>query len=195
MNTVRFPKAVEPLLVPIDQIHPHPSNPNNGDIDATIESIQKSGFVSIITADSNTGEIIAGHTRYAALLALGSKQAPVLWVDHWSKDDALAYLVGDNEVGRRARMDKHQLAHLLTHLRSTEQGLRGTGHDDDTYYRLLQDLAADMNKIPETPGFGGNIAPNGIFQVVIDFDNPEERDEAYEYLKGQYDYTARKVNL
>lgn len=125
MTAVRFPKKVEPLLVPIEQVHQHPDNPNNGDLDELIASIQRFGFVTVITADAKTGEIIAGNHRYQALLALGATRIPVLWVDHWGNDDRLGYLVGDNEIGRRARMDKSALAEILTYLKTTEMGLLG----------------------------------------------------------------------
>lgn len=198
MQGVRFPKRIEPMLVPIDQIHQHPDNPNNGDLDELTSSIQRFGFVTIITADSQTGEIIAGNHRYQALLALGATQAPVLWVDHWGKDDRLGYLVGDNEIGRRARMNKTELAEILSYLKTTEMGLVGTGHDENTYNQLLLELANQQLPNIDAHQYGGNLAPSGIFQVVIDFDNAEDRDEAYENIHGEYkgyDGIVRKVNL
>lgn len=195
MKAVRFPKSVQPLLVPIDRIHQHPNNPNNGDLDIIIESIQKSGFVSVITADAHTGEIIAGNHRYQALLALGAKEAPVLWVDHWSKDDALTYLVGDNETGRRAVMNKRELADILVYLRDTQNGLVGTGHDEETLLKLMEEVLAQEGQIPETPGFG-EFAPSGIFQIVIDFEDSEARDTAYAALEfTDPQWAIRKVNL
>ena len=198
MKAVRFPKKVEPLLVPIDQIHQHPDNPNNGDVDELITSIKRSGFVTVITADARTGNIIAGNHRYQALLALGATQAPVLWVDYWDRDDALTYLVGDNETGRRAVMNKKELADILLHLRDTERGLEGTGHNEETLLRLMQEVLAEQNPLDQTPGFGGDLAPSGIFQVIIEFDNARDRDEAYESIRDEYegyDGVVRTANL
>lgn len=196
--SVRFPKKISSLLVPIEQVHQHPDNPNNGDIDELVNSIQRFGFVTVITADANTGEIIAGNHRYQALLALGATEIPVLWVDHWGHDDRLGYLVGDNEIGRRARMDKSALADILTYLHTTEMGLAGTGHDENTYQALLLEISNQQLPNIEAHQYGGAAAPSGIFQVVIDFDNVEDRDEAYDNIHAEYegyDGVVRKVNL
>lgn len=196
--SVRFPKKVEPLLVPIERVHQHPDNPNNGDLDELTASIQRFGFVTVITADAKTGEIIAGNHRYQALLALGATQIPVLWVDHWGNDDRLGYLVGDNEIGRRARMDKSALADILTYLYTTEMGLVGTGHDEHTYQNLLLEIANQQLPGIEPHQYGGNAAPSGIFQVVLDFTNVMQRDEAYDRLRESFDEDdaiIRKVNL
>lgn len=198
MRAVRFPKAVEPLLCDITSIHQHPDNPNNGDIDNLVESIQESGFVTVITANAKTGEIIAGNHRYQALLALGATQAPVLWVDHWDNEGALRYLVGDNASSRRAVMDQQHLAGLLSYLRETERGLAGTGFDEHLYLRLLEDLNAQESMLPEVPGFGGDMAPSGIFQVVIEFTSPAERDECYADIVDRFEELEpkiRKANL
>lgn len=195
MKAVRFPKKIEQMLVPIEQIHQHPSNPNNGDLDELITSIQRFGFVTVITADSKTGEIIAGNHRYQALLALGATQAPVLWVDHWGNDDRLGYLVGDNEIGRRARMNKTELAEILSYLQTTEMGLTGTGHDENTYQQLLLELANQQMPGLEAHQYGGDAAPSGIFQVVIDFRDADERDECFINLPEEYRQRSRTVNL
>lgn len=194
MKRVRYPKALRPLLRPISEIHQHPDNPNNGDLDELIMSIKKHGFVTAITADSRTGEIIAGNHRYQALLALGATEAPILWVDHWNKNQALSYLVADNEIARRAQMDKNQLLELLQYLRTTEEGLMGTGHTDATVERLMMELAQDMTSINTPGGFTGSVAPEGIYQVVIDFRSEEERDELFAELSMSYD-NVRSVNL
>lgn len=198
MKAVRFPDAVKPLLRPISEIHQHPDNPNNGDIENLVESIQESGFVTVITANAKTGEIIAGNHRYQALLALGATEAPVLWVDHWDNDGALRYLVGDNASSRRAVMDQEHLAGLLTYLKDTERGLAGTGFDDHLYLSLLEDLNNMRNMVPDIPGYGGDMAPSGIFQVVIEFTSPSERDECYADIVDRFEELEpkiRKANL
>ena len=77
--TVRFSKSLEPLLVPIDQVKPHPDNPNKGDDEVVLESVIVNGFVSLPTADANTGYMIAGHTRLRALKKLGATHIPIIW--------------------------------------------------------------------------------------------------------------------
>jgi DNA modification methylase len=153
MKTVRFAEGVKPLLVPIDSVHQHESNPNNGDLDALIESIQINGFVTAVTADARTGNIIAGNHRYQALHALGATEIPVIWVDHMDSTNAVRYMIADNRTGKLAVMDESALGALLTDLNATELGLAGSGYDEQSYQNLLLALAAEP-EIPIGGGFG-----------------------------------------
>ena len=193
MKTVRFAKGVQPLLVPMEQVHQHQQNPNNGDLDALIESIQVNGFVTAITADARTGNIIAGNHRYQALHALGATHIPVIWVDHMDEGGAVRYMVADNRTGKLAVIDESALAALLTDLSDTDMGLAGTGYDEAAYQRLLLDLMADPD-IPQDGGFG-NAAPSGIFQVVIDFEDKDDRDFLYAEMYERFPSQARKSDL
>lgn len=195
MKAVRFAEGVKQLLIPIERVKQHPRNPNNGDIDNLVESIQVNGFVTAITADVKTGYIIAGNHRYQALHALGSKEIPVLWVDHWDDMGATRYLVGDNQIGKRAVMDPSATLLLLQELDSTAQGLAGSGFEQTDYLRLMEEVL-NSNAIPQAEGFGKGVAPSGLFQVVIDFEGMEdERDEAFMELSERYGSRARTVNL
>jgi hypothetical protein len=192
MNTVRFAKGVQPLLVPIDSVHQHESNPNNADLDALIESIQVNGFVTAVTADAKTGNILAGNHRYQALHALGATEIPVIWVDHMDESGAVRYLIGDNKIGKLAVLDEQAVASLLTELNNTDIGLAGTGYDETTYQNLL--LAMSMDPvIPQDHGFG--VAPSGIWQVVVDFEDEAERDDLYAELADRFEDKARTVDL
>lgn len=195
MKAVRFPDRLKPLLVPIREVHQHPDNPNNGDLDELITSIQRFGFVTAITVNAKTGEIVAGNHRYQALLALGATEIPVIPVETWESDDGIGYMIADNEIARRAKMDKSQLLGLLKYLQTTEKGLMGTGHNDNTLERLMMDLAQDMSRLDTPGGFGGALAPSGIFQVVVDFTSPADRDMLYQMLKEEYGAKVRTVNL
>lgn len=196
MKAVRFPESLTPLLVPIDQIRQHPDNPNNGDDENTVESIQINGFVTAITADAKTGYIVAGNTRYRALLALGETQAPVIWVENWDAEGATRYLVGDNASSRRAVMDQAALLALLAQLAETEKGLTGTSIHQDEYERMMLDYANSLNETPEGEGFGGmGEGALGLFQIVLEFpDNRDERDAVFAELAERYD-NIRVVNL
>jgi len=193
LKTVRFAKGVQPLLVPIEQVRQHESNPNNGDLDALIESIQVNGFVTAVTADAKTGNIIAGNHRYQALHALGATHIPVIWVDHMDATGAVRYMVADNRTGKLAVLDETALAALLTDLSDTDMGLAGTGYDDAAYQRLLLDMMADPD-IPQDGGFG-NAAPSGIYQVVIDFEDKDDRDFLFAEMYERFPQRARTADL
>lgn len=193
MRAVRWAEGVKPLLVPIDQVRQHPDNPNNGDDENLVESIQTNGFVTVITADANTGYIIAGNTRYRALLALGATEIPVAWVDHWDETGAVRYLIGDNASARKAVMDVDAQLGLLKLLELSEIGLQGTSISDAEYQKMLMEQA-NTPLLPEGTGFGQQGALNQ-FQVVLDFDEDEdERDRVFAILVEQYE-RVRTVNL
>jgi ParB-like chromosome segregation protein Spo0J len=194
MKAVRFAEGVRPLLVPIDTVHQHAQNPNNADLDALIESIQVNGFVTAITADAKTGNIIAGNHRFQALHALGAKEIPVIWVDHMDESGAVRYMVADNRTGKLAILDETALAGLLTNLSDTDLGLAGTGYDEASYQRLLLDMMAEPD-IPDGDGFGG-AAPSGIYQVIIDFeDDRDGRDFLFAEMAERFPERARIADL
>ena len=193
MRAVNFVEDVRDKLVPIDQVRQHPDNPNNGDVDALIESIQINGFYTTITADRNTGYILAGNHRYQALHALGATHIPVVWLDK-DREGTVRILVGDNKTGKLARVDQAQEVELLKELMGSDLGFAGSGYTQESFLQLLQDLNNAAAPIPTADGFGHGTAPSGIFQVVVDFDNAEERDDLYADLAERYE-KARMVNL
>lgn len=197
MKVVRFAEELKPLLAPLENVRPNPANPNNGDVDVVIESIMRHGFNGVITADRRTGMIIAGHTRYAALLALGETRGPLVFADYEEGDDAgpVAYMLVDNESARMARMDEHQEVRLLQMLQATEEGLYGSGFTEEKLDRLLAKLAAeDDEKIGHHFGRPMEETPLQIFQCVITFDDPDRRDEVVADLAQVYG-NVKAVNL
>lgn len=194
MRAVRFAEGVRPLLVPIEKVHQHAQNPNNADLDALIESIQVNGFVTAVTADARTGNIIAGNHRYQALHALGATEIPVIWVDHMDDSGAVRYMIADNRTGKLAILDDTALAALLTDLSDSDIGLAGTGYDDAAYQRLLLDMMEDAD-IPDGAGFGA-AAPSGLYQVIVDFeDDRDARDMLFAELAERFPEQARIADL
>lgn len=184
--SVRWAEGVKDLLVPIEQVHEHSKNPNRGDDANLIDSIKVNGFVTAITADAKTGNIIAGNTRYRALKAMGETQIPVLWVDHWEGQDSTRYLIGDNASSRRAVMDQSAELELLKELMDSDLRLAGTSVDETDYERMLMEGALDPE--PEGMGFGQGPALMGLHQITIDFqDDLPGRDEAFAELSQRYE--------
>lgn len=124
---VRFHPALKDLLVPINLVHPHPDNPNNGDSDAIAVSIEVNGMYRPVEIQASTGYILAGNTTYAACLELGATEIPVVWLDV-DDETALRILLGDNQLARLARMDRALELPLLERLMDTDLQLLGTGY-------------------------------------------------------------------
>lgn len=128
MSSVFFHESSRPLLVPIEQVMPYANNANSGDVDIVRDSIQTNGFYGAIIAQKGSGTIIAGHTRYEALLSLGSEWIPVIWVET-SNVSAARMRIVDN---RSTRMGRDDPALLLEELQSILEAdadllLTGTG--------------------------------------------------------------------
>lgn len=131
---------LEPLLVPIDDVVPHPDNPNNGDVDAIVESIHLHALYAGVVAQASTRRIIVGNHRYAALMELGATRLPVTWADV-DDDLALKILLGDNKIGLLAKQDEGQLLDLLRRLDS----YAGTGFTPRDLERLIARVEAPLD--------------------------------------------------
>jgi len=128
---VRYHEAVGDMLMSADAIAPDPRNPNNGDIDAIIESITINGVYRPVYVSRETGKIVAGHHLYAALMEMGAERIPVQWVDG-DMEQVTRILLGDNQIARLARQDDAQIIDLLEWLNATERGVLGTGFNDSS---------------------------------------------------------------
>jgi hypothetical protein len=145
--------ALEPLLVDIQNITPHPENPHNGDVDAIMESIRASGVYRPLWVQVSTGRILGGNHTYAALMELGADRAPVVWLDV-DDDEALRILLKDNKLAELGGYDDGMLAALLVQVQDTG-GLLGTGWTNDG----LDALLASVRRAEHTP-LNGEVQPD-----------------------------------
>jgi hypothetical protein len=127
------------LLMPIDDIQPHPENYNNGDVEALAESIETNGMYRPVFVQRSTGYIIAGNHTWYACKGLGADEIPVVMLD---VDDTRAakIMLADNRIASQAIPDNSQLLTLLDRLKDTSD-LTGTGftdHDRDVIHKLNQ---------------------------------------------------------
>ena len=91
-------------MAPIDRVKQHPKNDNNGDVDEIVASMQRTGVYRPIYVSRATGHIVAGNHTYVALLDLGAKAVPVVWLD-LDETQELLILAADNKIARNARPD------------------------------------------------------------------------------------------
>lgn len=137
---VKLHETAGELLVPADQIKPHPMNPNNGDTEEIMLSMRRNGVYRPVYVQKSTGWILAGHHVYAALLELGAESVPVAWVDCDAKT-ADRIVAADNRIAQLARMDDAVLVQLLQGL---DGDLAGTGYSDDDMAKLLGALDDEL---------------------------------------------------
>lgn len=143
---IRFHKSLADLMVPKDSIQPHPENDNNGDVDELINSIMINGCYRPVYAQESTGNILAGHTLYAALLELGALMIPVLWLDDdGSPNNGERILLTDNQIARLARRDDSATLRLLERLSDQPNGLLGSGFSERDVENLKQVAQYDLD--------------------------------------------------
>lgn len=107
-------KQLEPLLVSISDIHPHPDNYKSHppeQLRSLKASLKTFSWTTPIKANLE-GVIIAGHGMYQAALEEGYTHVPVEFCA-LDKQLSKAYLVADNETARKAVTEDDKLSELL----------------------------------------------------------------------------------
>ena len=102
----------------ISDIKPYWRNPrkNEGAVAAVKQSIESFGFNSPIVVDKDH-VIIAGHTRYKALVELGWQEAPCV-VAEMSASKAKEYRIADNKTSELSAWDMDALIPELREVQS-----------------------------------------------------------------------------
>lgn len=157
---VTFHSNVVPMLVPIDSVTQHPSNWNNGDVEAIIESIEISGMYRPIFVQQSSGYIIAGNHTWLACKMLDAEQIPVVYLD---VDDttALRILVADNRIASLAQPDDSALVAVLNRLAETDS-LMGTGYTtaDHDALKALAQMPLDYEDFAQWPTMCFQVPPH-----------------------------------
>lgn len=130
-------------MMRVDQIQPHPENPNVGDVDAIAESIDEIGFYGVVLVHESTGDILAGSHRWAAAQVDGLGELPAIVID-CDADTARRIMLGDNEFARLGVWDMAKLVGLLSRVAATPRQLAATGFSAER----LADLVARMTPAP-----------------------------------------------
>ena len=94
----------------LSEIIPYENNPRKNDaaVNAVAESIRQCSYITPIIVDENH-VIIAGHTRYKALIALGESEAECLVCDVLTEEQKKKYRFLDNKTGEKAAWDLMKL--------------------------------------------------------------------------------------
>jgi site-specific DNA-methyltransferase (adenine-specific) len=141
-NDNHFDHAPAAVWEPLTALKPWAANPrdNSKAVAEVAKSIRRFGWGAPIVANKRDGEIIAGHTRFAAAERLKLDQVPVRWLD-LDPADAHALALADNKVGEVATWDDATLANVLRELREADESLLGdTGFSDEEIANLLGEV-------------------------------------------------------
>ena len=143
----------------LEDITPYENNPRKNDdaVNAVAESIRQCTYITPIIVDEGH-VIIAGHTRYKALKALGIEKVQCLVCDGLTDEEKKKYRYLDNKTGEKATWD-------LLKLEKELEGLDLEGFD-------FFGMAADL------PIVGG---PDREISGSTEFDAGVFSDEEFKY--------------
>ena len=127
----------------ITEITPYENNPRKNDsaVPAVMESIRQCSYIAPIVVDESH-VILAGHTRYKALKAMGYEEAQCLVCEGLTKEQKKKYRYLDNKTGEKAAWD-------LLRLETELEGLDLGGFD---FFGMAADLPAGDGPKKEMEG-------------------------------------------
>lgn len=169
----------------VEELIPYVNNPrNNKDaIDKVASSIKNFGFKVPLVIDSQN-EVITGHTRLLASKKLGIEEVPVIVADDLSEAQIKAFRIADNKVSEYAEWDMDLLKIEL-------EELEEMNFDYDFGFYLGDDIDDEL----DLSGFDDdddeddhdsstdNSGDNYIIQYNIIFNDEEEKDTWYKFMK------------
>ena len=140
-------------------IVPYKNNPrkNDGAVAAVVESIRQCSYIAPIILDEDH-VIIAGHTRYKALKAMGYEEIQCLICEGLTEEQKKKYRFLDNRTGEKAAWD-------LLKLETELEGLDLEGFD---FFGMAEDLNAGD-------------APKKELQGSTEFETEVFGDEKFRY--------------
>ena len=150
-------------LLPVGQLSPHPENPNEGDVEAIMESIDALGFYGAVMVHGPTGHIIAGEHRWKAAKADGLAELPCLIYD---VDEATArkMMTGDNAFARLGRWNVAKLSALL---QGFGHDLRGSGFTESDVL-IAEAGAADLAALADREYRPGHLGPTLVIHCGLE---------------------------
>jgi len=128
------------ITLKLSEIVPYKNNPRKNDqaVNAVAESIRQCSYIAPIIVDEDH-VILAGHTRYRALKALGYEDVQCLVCDGLTEEQKKKYRYLDNKTGEKATWD-------LMKLETELEGMDLEGFD---FFGMASDLTADIGAEPE----------------------------------------------
>ena len=99
----------------LEDIRPYENNPriNDDAVEDVMESIRQCSYIAPIVVDED-GVILAGHTRYKALLRLGYDECDVIVAEGLNDEQKRKYRLYDNKTAELAEWDQRKLMEELS---------------------------------------------------------------------------------
>jgi ParB-like chromosome segregation protein Spo0J len=132
---------------PISRLRPYAGNPRKNDavVPRMVEALREFGF-RIPLLVRGDGEVIDGHLRLKAALAMGLTEVPVIAADDMTPEQVRAFRILVNQSANWADWDNDLLLLELRALQAADFDVRLTGFDQKELDALLREM--------ERPGDG-----------------------------------------
>lgn len=172
---------------PIAKLIPYDKNPRRNDhaVERMMGAIREFGFMIPMLARSS-GDVVDGHLRLKAALALDMRELPVILCDHWTESQIKAFRLQVNKSTEWAEWDNELLAGELIDLKFQAFDLELTGFDPEDIGAVVVDLfdgmaTGDKRKLP-----GESMAENGLkFRVIVEADSEQHQAELIKKFKHE----------
>lgn len=153
-------------ILKLAEVVPYGNNPRKNDdaVNAVAESIRQCSYIAPIIVDEGN-VIIAGHTRYKALKALGAEEAQCLVCEGLTEEQKKKYRYLDNKTGEKATWD-------LLKLEAELEGLDLEGFD---FFGMAEELAVDGG------GTGAGGSEDREISGSMEYDAEVFGDEEFKY--------------
>lgn len=173
-------------VVPIDNIGPHPDNPNTGDVEMIRESIRANKFYGTCTVQASSGRILVGEHRWRAAKLEGLETIPVVYRD-CDDHTAIRIMLVDNETGRAGAVDPDAVDNLLR----TIDNIEGTGYNLGWLEQQEQErqAMADAEQERIVAGKAAMVDDDHLgaaYGVIVMLTTEQEQEEAFNRLAETY---------
>lgn len=143
------------VLWPLERLAPYIGNPRKNDhaVDRMVDAIREFGFRVPLVARSD-GELVDGHLRLKAAVALGLTEVPVLLADDLTPEQVRAFRLLVNRSATWAAWDEDLLAREIEALMLANFDITLTGFEQSELDKLLLEVAAndkDPDAVPAVP--------------------------------------------
>ncbi|MFT3838957.1 MAG: DNA methyltransferase [Myxococcaceae bacterium] len=151
------PQIPAAYWTPLAELSKWARNPRRNEkaVPQVARSIRKYGFVAPVVVWKSKGQIVAGHTRVAALESLlaaeagfvprdapGAGLVPVRFHEFADESEAAAYAIADNRLSEISEWDDEKLGEVFAELRRIDESLLlETGFGAKEIDRLIRDVS------------------------------------------------------
>lgn len=169
------------VYIATGDLRQHPQNPNRGNVDAIVRSIEANGFFGALVVQQSTGYVLAGNHRLDAAIALAMPTVPVLYVE---VDDATAkrILLADNRTAELAYRDPAAVLAILDEIGAHADTLAGVGFSLDDVEELRRLTRTDAERASAGP-----VVTAGAqhFDVLVTFHAEGAQREFFERMQHE----------